>query len=91
MSSENDDAIPAECEKCKDHWKLYKIWADIDEIMQVMRPHRVPDASMDGRYPCWRVWLPKEGRTERKTLKDALIAFIDQREEIFSEKSKPRP
>jgi hypothetical protein len=33
---------------------------------------------MDGRYPCWIVWLPKIGKCERKTLKEALIEFASQ-------------
>ena len=55
-----------------------KILEDIDGIMHLMRPrfHQMP--SMDGRYPCWIVWLPKEGTCERKTLKEAIIECAAQ-------------
>jgi hypothetical protein len=33
--------------------------------------------SMDGKYPCWSVWSPKEGRTTRKTLREAIDASMD--------------
>lgn len=65
-----------------DHWKLLRIFSDIDAIMCTMRPRYVADATMDGKYPAWSVWLPKEGKTLRKTLKDALIAFVDQSVEM---------
>jgi hypothetical protein len=32
---------------------------------------------MDGKYPCWSVWSPKEGRTTRKTLREAIDASMD--------------
>jgi hypothetical protein len=76
------------CSRCADHGKLYRIWDNIDNIMHAMRPRYVASASMDGRYPCWVVWLPKEGKAERKTLKDALIAFVDQSAEFHSENTK---
>jgi hypothetical protein len=81
-------ASAAICPQCADHGKFYLIWCNIDNIMNVMRPRYVGDASMNGRYPCWVVWLPKEGKTERKTLKDALIAFVDQSSEIHSENTE---
>lgn len=79
---------PVPCSRCADHGKLYRIWDDIDNIMNVMRPRYIGDASMNGRYPCWVVWLPKEGKAERKTLKDALIAFVDQAAELHSENTE---
>lgn len=33
--------------------------------------------TMDGKYPCWSVWTPKEGRTTRKTLREAIDASMD--------------
>jgi rubrerythrin len=33
--------------------------------------------SMDGKYPCWSVWTPKEGTTTRKTLREAIDASMD--------------
>lgn len=33
--------------------------------------------TMDGKYPCWSVWTPKEGRTTRKTLREAIDAAMD--------------
>lgn len=64
-----------------DHHKLLKIFTNIDEIMRHMRPRYCGQPTMDGRYPCWIVWLPNEGTTERKTLKDAMIDFVDQEAE----------
>lgn len=52
----------------------------IDEVMQTMRPRYVQHPTMDGRYPCWIVWLPVQGTTERKTLKEAVVDFIQQSE-----------
>ena len=33
--------------------------------------------TMDGKYPCWSVWTPKEGRTARKTLREAIDAAME--------------
>jgi hypothetical protein len=33
--------------------------------------------TMDGKYPCWVVWTPKEGTTTRKTLREAIDASMD--------------
>lgn len=33
--------------------------------------------TMDGKYPCWSVWTPKEGRTTRKTLREAIDAAME--------------
>lgn len=51
----------------------------IDEIMQTMRPRWCGSTvTMDGKYPCWIVWLPHEGTTSRKTLKQAILDFVAQ-------------
>ncbi len=50
----------------------------IDEIFRMMGPRYYAHPTMDGRYPCWFVWLPKSGKCERKTLKEALIEFASQ-------------
>lgn len=55
-----------------------KLLNSIDKIMHTMMPRYCGHPSMDGRYPCWIVWLPKEGTCERKTLKEAIIEFADQ-------------
>lgn len=55
-----------------------KILEDIDEIMHLMRPRFHQTPSMCGSYPCWIVWLPKEGTCERKTLKEAIIECAAQ-------------
>lgn len=65
-----------------DRAKMFKIWSMLDEIMISMRPRYASHPTMDGKYPCWIVWLPKEGSTTRKSLVDALIAFVDQSEPI---------
>lgn len=33
--------------------------------------------SMDGKYPCWIVWTPKYGTTQRKTLREAIDAAME--------------
>lgn len=33
--------------------------------------------TMNGEYPRWSVWTPKEGRTSRKTLREAIDAAMD--------------
>jgi len=55
-----------------------KLIDDLDEIMHTMNPRYCGHPTMDGRYPCWIVWLPKEGTCERKTLKEAIIEFAAQ-------------
>jgi len=70
------------CSRCADHEKLLQIFGELDEIMHTMRPRYVQQQSMDGRYPCWIVWLPKTGTTDRKTLKDAMIEYVDQVAEL---------
>lgn len=67
-----------------DRAKLFRIWSMLDEIMLTMRPRHCGHPSMDGNHPCWIVWLPKEGSTTRKSLADALIAFVDQSDESLS-------
>ena len=57
-----------------------KILDNIDEIMHVMQPRYCGHPTMCGRYPCWIVWLPAEGKCERKTLKQALIDYMAQTE-----------
>ena len=77
-ASANSGCAATPCSQSSDHWKLLKIWANLDEIMHAMRPRWHGTPSMCGRYPCWIVWLPTEGTTERKTIKDAMIDFVDQ-------------
>lgn len=55
-----------------------KVIDDLDEIFHAMGPRWSRTPSMCGRYPCWIVWLPDEGTTERKTLKEAILDFIEQ-------------
>lgn len=50
----------------------------IDEIMHTMRPRWCGHPSMDGKYPRWIVWLPCEGTTSRKSLKQAILDYIAQ-------------
>ena len=77
-----------DCSRCADHEKLLRIFSQIDEIMHTMRPRYVQHPTMDGRYPCWIVWLPKTGKTERKILKDAMIEYVDQVAEIHHANAK---
>ena len=56
--------------------ELTEIWENFDAIMLTMRPQHVSDASMDGKFPCWLVWLPDDGRTTRKHLRDAVLDFV---------------
>lgn len=48
----------------------------LDNAFQTMRPRYSGHPSMDGRYPCWFVWMPHTGTTERKSLKDAVFEYI---------------
>lgn len=32
----------------------------------------IDDVTMDGRYPCWVFWAPEIGKTEAKTLRQAI-------------------
>lgn len=52
--------------------------ADIGDIFHVMRPRYSSHPTMDGRYPCWIVWLPNEGTCERKSLSAAILEYIQQ-------------
>ena len=63
-----------------EHQRNYarKILHDIEEIFLTMRPRHCGHPSMDGRYPCWIVWLPKEGTVERKSLTEAIMEFVAQ-------------
>lgn len=72
------DATKEAEESAKNHEKLARIFCDMDEIMLTMRPRYCAHPTIDGKYPCWIVWLPKDGSTTRKTLKGALIDFVDQ-------------
>lgn len=54
----------------------------IGDIMHVMRPRFVGTPTMDGKYPCWIVWLPNEGSCERKNLSDAILEFVEQSKSI---------
>jgi hypothetical protein len=58
--------------------KARSILDNLDEVWHVMRPRYCGTPSMDGRYPCWIVWLPDEGKCERKTLKEAVLEFTEQ-------------
>ena len=40
--------------------------------------HYSSHPTMCGRYPCWIVWTPKYGRTERKTLRKAIDAAMEK-------------
>lgn len=50
----------------------------IDDAFHTMKPRHCPHPTMDGVYPCWIVWLPKEGTCKRKTLKEAILEFAEQ-------------
>lgn len=58
--------------------KVAKVMDNLDDIFHAMRPRYCGHPTMDGRYPCWIVWLPKEGTTERKTLIGAVLEFSEQ-------------
>jgi hypothetical protein len=73
-----NDFQPTESKENPDHHKLLRIWSELDEIILHMRPHYCGTPSMDGKYPCWHMWLPKQGATSRKTLKEGIIDFVDQ-------------
>lgn len=45
---------------------------NIDKILSIMRPRWINSVSMDGRYPCWIVWLPSTGKMETKDLPGAV-------------------
>jgi uncharacterized coiled-coil DUF342 family protein len=53
----------------------------IDMAIFEMKPRNIMGPTMGGRYPCWSVWLPKNGRVERKSLSLAVLEFIDQLKE----------
>jgi hypothetical protein len=53
----------------------------LDEAILEMSPRHIKSVTMCGRYPCWSVWLPKNGRVERKSLSAAVLEFIDQLKE----------
>ena len=56
-----------------------KLLDQIEEIMHAMRPRWCGSSiTMEGTYPCWIVWLPNEGTTKRKTLKQAILDYIEQ-------------
>jgi hypothetical protein len=59
-----------------------QILDDIDNIMLTMRPRHCGQPSMDGKYPCWIVWLPGEGGTTRKSLKQAFLDYQEQSEKV---------
>ena len=50
----------------------------IDKIMHLLKPRWCGNVTMDGRYPCWIVWLPKQGTCEVKSLKQAIIECCHQ-------------
>lgn len=58
--------------------KVNWIFDNLDNILSVMTPRSVGHPTMDGRYPCWIVWLPKYGTVERKTLNGALLEYAEQ-------------
>lgn len=49
----------------------------LDEVIKKMRPRYMGHPTMDGRFPCWNVWMPHTGTTERKSLKDAVLEYIE--------------
>lgn len=58
--------------------ELRAIIDGIDEAMQIMNPRWCGDrVTMSGRYPCWILWLPKDGRCERKKLRTALLEYTE--------------
>jgi hypothetical protein len=48
----------------------------LDEVIKKMRPRYMGHPTMDGRFPCWTVWMPHTGTTERKSLKEAVLEYI---------------
>jgi hypothetical protein len=48
----------------------------LDEVIKKMRPRYMGHPTMDGRFPCWNVWMPHTGTTERKSLKEAVLEYI---------------
>ena len=63
---------------------------NLDEIFSVTKPRFINSLDMSGRYPCWIVWLPKEGKCERKILKDALLECAEQMIEIDKKYEKTK-
>ena len=51
---------------------------NIDELFFTMKPRWCNGVSMDGKYPCWIVWLPKHGTCYRKSLKAAIVECAEQ-------------
>jgi hypothetical protein len=48
----------------------------LDEVIKKMRPRYMGHPTMDGRFPCWTVWMPHTGTTERKSLKEAVLEYL---------------
>lgn len=67
------EELEAEFQRC--HTEKPSPFDKLDDIIRVMKPRYYGHPSMDGRYPCWFVWLPKHGSCERKSLRDAVIEF----------------
>lgn len=55
-----------------------EILREIDDIFHTMKPRYIQHPTMDGRYPCWIVWLPVGGTCERKSLTEAIVEFHAQ-------------
>ena len=73
------DELFAEAEKIRiERDEAREAWKCIDEAIFTMKPRHIGHPTMDGRYPCWEVWLPQWGRVERKSLQDALLEFVAQ-------------
>lgn len=70
--------VARELERERNHIK--GIIDNIGDIFHLMKPRYSGHPSMDGRYPCWIVWLPKEGRAEYKNISDAVLGFVKQSE-----------
>jgi hypothetical protein len=56
--------------------KLAEALDMLDEVIKKMRPRYMGHPTMDGRFPCWNVWMPHTGTTERKSLKEAVLEYI---------------
>lgn len=49
----------------------------LEEHWRVLSLRYIFHPSMDGRYPCWSIWTPKEGTIQRKTLREAIDAAME--------------
>ena len=55
------------------------ILSELDNAIRAMRPRFTEStASMDGKSPCWVVWLPVGGTSCRKSLLGAVREYSEQ-------------